>query len=282
MRTRYVDFDDRHEDLAERMRALPEAAEDFQKKWELSWLYHENALEGVVYTSQELALGLENQPVADATFMGALRDIRNHKTAIDLVRAEAKGKKLKLNLSMVKKLYETLGAGFEGRSVAEWRKDMPLHRSYFHEIAQPAKIQPALQKVLDLTDSVDFKNAHPIQQAVKVHHGFMQVFPFTDNSGRVARLFASMILFQAGYLPVLRVAAPARGGAPRAHHGRHRERAGPRREALRGGREGEGRRPEAGPLGGPPAGRGAPRCPLRRGRPGRSAFKAPKNLGIPW
>jgi Fic family protein len=104
---------------------------------------------------------------------------------------------------MVKKLYETLGAGFEGRSVAEWRKDMPLHRSYFHEIAQPAKIQPALQKVFDLTDSVDFKNAHPIQQAVKVHHGFMQVFPFTDNSGRVARLFANMILFQAGYLPVI-------------------------------------------------------------------------------
>jgi Fic family protein len=203
MRTRYVDFDDRHEDLAERMRALPEAAEDFQKKWELSWLYHENALEGVVYTSQELALGLENQPVADATFMGALRDVRNHKAAIDLVRAEARSKKLKLNLSMVKKLYETLGAGFEGRSVAEWRKDMPLHRSYFHEIAQPAKIQPALQKVLDLTDSVDFKNAHPIQQAVKVHHGFMQVFPFTDNSGRVARLLASMILFQAGYLPVI-------------------------------------------------------------------------------
>jgi len=203
MRTRYVDFDDRHEDLAERMRSLPEQAEDFTKKWELSWLYHENALEGVVYTSQELALGLENQPVADATFVGALRDIRNHKTAIDLVRAEARGKKLKLNLSMVKKLYETLGAGFEGRSVAEWRKDMPLHRSYFHEIAQPAKIQPALQKVFDVTDSVDFKNAHPIIQAVKLHHGFMQVFPFTENSGRVARLFANMILFQAGYLPVI-------------------------------------------------------------------------------
>lgn len=203
MRTRYVDFDDRHEDLAERMRALPEQAEDFLRKWELSWLYHENALEGVVYTSQELALGLENQPVADASFMGALRDIRNHKTAIDLVRAEAKGKKLKLNLSMVKKLYETLGAGSEGRSVAEWRKDMPLHRSYFHEIAQPAKIQPALQKVFDLCDSVDFKNAHPIQQATRLHHGFMQVFPFTDNSGRVARLLVNMILFHAGYLPVI-------------------------------------------------------------------------------
>jgi Fic family protein len=203
MRTRYVDFDDRHKDLAERMRAVPDQAEDFLRKWELSWLYHENALEGAVYTSQELAVALDNQPLADANFMGALRDIRNHKTAIDLVRAEAKAKKLKLNVSMARKLYETLGAGIEGRSVADWRKDMPLHRSYFHEIAQPAKIQPALQRVFDLCESVDFRNAHPITQATKVHHGFMQVFPFTENSGRVARLFANLILFQAGYLPVI-------------------------------------------------------------------------------
>jgi Fic family protein len=203
MRTRYVDFDDRHEDLAERMRNAPELAEDFLRKWEVSWLYHENALEGVVYSSQELELALDNQPVADATFVGALREIRNHKTALDLCRAEAKAKKLKLNLSMVKKLYETLGAGIDGRSVADWRKDMPLHRTYFHEIAQPPRILPGLQKLFEVVDSADFKNAHPIQQATRLQHGFMQVFPFTDNSGRVARLFGNMILFQAGYLPVI-------------------------------------------------------------------------------
>jgi Fic family protein len=203
MRTRYVDFDDRHEDLAERMRSAPELAADFQRKWELSWLYHENALEGVVYTGQELALGLDPQPVADATFMGAVREIRNHKAAVDLCRAEAKGKKLKLNVSMARKLYEILGTGIEGRSVADWRKDMPIHRSYFHEIAQPPRIQPALQKLFELCDTAEFRNAHPIQRATRLHHGFMQIFPFTENSGRVARLFVNMILFQAGYLPVI-------------------------------------------------------------------------------
>jgi Fic family protein len=203
MRTRYVDFDDRHEDLAERMRAAPRLGEDFLRKWELSWLFHENALEGVVYTSQELELGLDNQPVADVNFVGALRDVRNHKTALDLCRSEAKLKKLKLNVTMVKKLYETLTHGIEGRDPGEWRKDMPLHRSYFHEISQPAKILPALQKVFEVCDSTDFKNAHAIQRAARIHHAFMQVFPYTDNSGRIGRLFANMILFQAGYLPVI-------------------------------------------------------------------------------
>jgi Fic family protein len=203
MRTRYVDFDDRHEDLAERMRAAPRIAEDFLRKWEVSWLFHENALEGVVYTSQELELGLENQPIADATFVGALRDIRNHKTALDFCRAEARNKKLKLSLTTLKKLYELLTAGIEGRSSAEWRKDMPLHRSYFHEISQPAKILTGLQKVFEGTETAEFRNAHAIQRAARLHHGLMQVFPYTDNSGRIGRLFANMILFQAGYLPVI-------------------------------------------------------------------------------
>jgi Fic family protein len=198
MRIRFVDLDDRMEDLADRMRVDPDLGEEFLRRYELSWLYHENALEGVVYTGQELATALLNQPLADATFVGALHEIRNHKLAIDLVREEARSKKLRVNLTLVKKLYETLGAGTD-RSVAELRKDMPLHRAYFHDIAQPAKIPALLQKVLDSCDSAEFRNAHPIQRATRLHHGFMQVFPFTENSGRVARLLANLVLLQAGY-----------------------------------------------------------------------------------
>jgi Fic family protein len=198
MRIRFVDIDDRMEDLADRMREAPDLGEEFLHRYELSWLYHENALEGVVYTGQELATALMNQPLADATFVGALQEIRNHKIAFDLVREEAKAKKLRVNMTLVKRLYETLGGGTE-RAAAEFRKDMPLHRAYFHEIAQPAKIPALLQRVVESCDSADFRNAHPIQRAAKLHHGFMQVFPFTENSGRVARLLVNLVLFQAGY-----------------------------------------------------------------------------------
>jgi Fic family protein len=199
MRTRFVDIDDRMDDLTDRMRAAPELGEEFLRRYELSWLHHENALEGVVYSGQELATALDGSPIADATFVGTLREIRNHKTAIDLVREEARAKKLRVNLTLVKRLHETLCAGAEGRSEAEFRKDMPLHRAYFHEIAQPAKIPALLQKVLDGCDSADFRNAHAIQRAARLHHGFMQVFPFTESSGRVGRLLANLVLLQAGY-----------------------------------------------------------------------------------
>jgi Fic family protein len=199
MKTRFVDIDDRMDDLADRMRGQQELTDEFLRRYELSWLYHENALEGVVYTSQELATALENPAVADAAFVNAFQEIRNHKVAVDLVREEARAKKLRVNLTLVRKLNETLGAGLEGRDVQDFRKDMPLHRAYFHEIAQPAKIPALLQKVLDACDSADFRNAHPIQRAARLHHGFMQVFPYTENSGRVARLLGNLVLLQSGY-----------------------------------------------------------------------------------
>jgi Fic family protein len=204
MRTRYVDIDDRMEDLAERMRADPELADEFLRRYELSWLYHENALEGVVYSSQELATALAQPVLTDATFVSALTEIRNHKTAIDMVREEARAKKLKLTPALARKLYETLGQGIEGRNVADYRKDMPLHRAYFHDIAQPARIVPLLQKLFDACETAEFRNGHAIQQATRLHHGFMQVFPYTENSGRVARLLMNLVLLHAGFqLPVI-------------------------------------------------------------------------------
>ncbi len=203
MRTRYVDIDDRNDDLSERMRDEPGIASDFLKRYEMSWLYHENALEGIVYGPQELEFGVANPAVADAAYVTSLREIRNHKTAIDLVRQEARAKRPRLNLTLVKRLYETLGAGIEGRSAAEYRKDMPLHRAYFHEIVQPAKIAQALQKLMESCDTADFRNAHPVFRAARLHHAFMQIYPFTENSGRVARLLANLVLIQAGYLPCI-------------------------------------------------------------------------------
>jgi Fic family protein len=199
MRTRFVDIDDRMQDLADRMRREPEIAEDFLRRYELSWLYHENALEGVVYAPQELAAAVANQPIADASFVSALAGLRNHRAALEIVREEARAKKPKINVALVKRLHETLvGAAAKGMPT-ELRKDMPLHRAYFHDIAQPTKIPALLDKVLAQTDTADFRNAHPIQSATRLQHGFMQVFPYTDNSGRIARLLVNLLLLRAGY-----------------------------------------------------------------------------------
>jgi Fic family protein len=203
MRSRYLDIEDRTQDLAELIRDEPALAKDFLRKYELSWIYHENALEGVVYSGQELEQALGHPPLAEASTLAALRDARNFKSAIDVVRSEATQKKPKVSLTLVKRLYETLHAGVESRAQAEFRREIPLHRAYFHEIAQPAKIADQLGKLMDWCESSDFKNAHPVHKAAKLQHGFMQVYPYTDGSGKIARLLSNLLLVHAEYLPCI-------------------------------------------------------------------------------
>jgi Fic family protein len=201
MRSRYLDIDDRTQDLADLLRDHPAVGQEFSRKYELSWIYHDSALEGVVYSGREIEIALAGQPLAEAGSMALFRDIRNAKAAIDVVREEAAQKKIKITLPLVRQLYATLHAGNEARAHADFRKDIPLHRAYFHDIAQPGQIAPKLAALLELSESADFKAAHPIQRASKLHHGFMHVYPYTEGSGRIGRLLANLVLMHAGYQP---------------------------------------------------------------------------------
>src|SRR5690242_16340314 len=58
---------------------------DFLRRYELSWIYHENALEGAVLTHAELSTALKGRPIAPETY----GDIRSLKLGIDLIRKEA-------------------------------------------------------------------------------------------------------------------------------------------------------------------------------------------------
>ena len=202
---RLQELDDRLEDLRDLMRVRKHAIAEFDRLYELSWIHHDNALEGIVLSASEMQAALHPAMLAPSDTSTALlyAEVRNHKTAIDAIREEAKTKKLAINMTLVRKIYEILGQGFENRDKAVFRKDMPLHRTYFHDIAQPAKIQPMLEKALEMTATSEFKEGHPIRQAARFHHAFMQSFPFTENSGKVARLISNAILLHAGMLPAI-------------------------------------------------------------------------------
>ncbi len=203
MRSRYLDIEDRNQDLADLLRDAPDAAAEFLSKYELSWIYHENALEGVVYSGQELQQALGGEHLAEASSISALRDAKNFKAAIEVVRTMAAEEKLKIDLPLVRRLYETLHAGMEARLKVDFRRDIPLHRAYFHEIAHPTKIVAQLTKVMEWCESEEFAELHPIHRASRLQHGFMQVYPYTEGSGKIARLLANAILLHEGYQPCI-------------------------------------------------------------------------------
>lgn len=204
MKTRLGVIDEGTDALRLSMTREPDAARDFVAKFDMSVVYHENALEGIVFSGAELLAALDpNAIAADASMVPVFAFIRNHKVALDLVHAEARNKKGKFSQTLIKRLYETLGAGFEGREKAVFRKDVPLHRTYFHEIAPPAKIPSLVEKLVDHTNSAEFREMHAIHQAATLQWMFMQAFPFAENSGKIARLLSHLCLLRQGYLPAL-------------------------------------------------------------------------------
>jgi Fic family protein len=177
MKSRLLEIDERTEKLQRMMRREKNKAADFQHRFELSLIYHENALEGIVFSSNELMSALDpNAIAADASMVPIFTEIRNHRSALAFIREEAANKKGKITVTLIKKIYEILGQGIPEREKALYRRDMPLHRTYFHDIAQPNK-------------------------AATLQWQFMQAFPFTDNSGKVARLLSHLMLLRIGYLP---------------------------------------------------------------------------------
>ncbi len=228
MKERYQDIEEKNEQVRDYLGIFKEKGDEFLKVFEMSWLYHDSALEGVVYTQQELQAALHPGTIAaEASMMPVVLEIRNHKATIDFIREEGRtgGKKqAQITLTTLKRIHDLLSGNTpeaiaaralierrektekelaKEREKAGYRKDMPLHRTYFHEIAQPAKIPALLEKFVDFTASAEFREYHPIKQASAVQHQLLQIFPFTEHSGKVGRMASNLILLRHGYFPAV-------------------------------------------------------------------------------
>ena len=65
--------------LRELMEAAPEPmVSEYQERFDLAWIYHDSALEGVVYSMDELQAAMRDEVVSDPIAYGALTGIITH------------------------------------------------------------------------------------------------------------------------------------------------------------------------------------------------------------
>lgn len=202
LRDSFRDVDDRTEDLRDLATEHPDIWSSFCGHFDLSWLYHENALEGVVLSHAELTSALKGRPLAPETYA----DIRNLRLAIDTVRREA-DEMGPVDLDLVGRIHGVLTRGsIEGQPgfpADAFRKDIPLHRAYFHDIAQPEAIRSRFGDLLEWADENDPDDDDAVRFAAHLHHEYMRIFPFTHNTGKTGRLLVNYVLLRHGYMPVI-------------------------------------------------------------------------------
>jgi Fic family protein len=103
-------IDAKLEKLQEMLATMEEQAlADFQERLDMSWIYHDCALEGTVLSFHELKSAIDKDVVSDVSLIPTYDEIRAHKAAIDWVREQAaKGKKQPITLDTLLKLRDVL------------------------------------------------------------------------------------------------------------------------------------------------------------------------------
>lgn len=207
METKFVELDLRRDTLRERrQRAAQSVVADFDDMIDVSWIYHDHALEGVVLSYHELKAAIDKRIISDVTLIPMYEEIKCYKRAIEWIRETArqplKRRKGSITLETLRTIHSILTPDEEPKG-NPYRKDNPLHRLYFHEISAPDKIAPRMKKLIEWLDSDETQQLHPIERAARAHYHLMAIYPWSKNSGKVARLLMNLLLLRDGYAPAV-------------------------------------------------------------------------------
>ncbi|HEY1692418.1 MAG TPA: Fic family protein [Polyangiaceae bacterium] len=187
--------------------APPDSQVKYRDDLDMSWIAHDSALEGVVYTLAELraAIGASDASVAfDSSMQPVVEEIRRHREALNFIREYAIKRRQPVTLDVVKRIYCVLHPEEGDIKTVKYRRDIPQHRLYFHEYAPPDKIAYKLRQIIDwVNDPETRRTRSAVRLAGRAHYDLLRVFPFATDSGKVARLVMNLLLLRSGYPPAI-------------------------------------------------------------------------------
>jgi Fic family protein len=187
--------------------APPDTQVKYRDDLDMSWIAHDSALEGVVYTMAELraAIGVSDANIAfDSSMQPVVEEIRRHREALNFIREYATKRRQPITVDVVKRIYCVLHPEEGDVKTVKYRKDIPQHRLYFHEYAAPDKIAYKLRQIIDWSNDPETRRTRtPVRLAARAHYDLLRVFPFTSDSGKVGRLVMNLLLLRSGYPPAI-------------------------------------------------------------------------------
>ncbi|MFZ3384868.1 MAG: Fic family protein [Candidatus Methanoperedens sp.] len=167
--------------------------------------YHSNAIEGNTLTLSETKLVLDEGTTIGGKSLREHLEATNNAKAFDLIEDIAKKKK-PIDHVTIQQIHGVVTAGI--------LEESGKYRSTNVRITGAVKTPPDWSKIVKLMDGLIEKisgsKTHPVETAAYLHHRFVQIHPFIDGNGRVARLLTNLYLIALGY-PVIVLKTEDRG-----------------------------------------------------------------------
>jgi Fic family protein len=191
--SRFTEVDEIVEKWREAEQSVSDALrQEFRDKLIISLIYHDSALEGEVLSHSEIKAAIDTKIISDTSLIPAYDDIKNYYGAVNFATDLARQKRKPVKVDVIRELYAILDPA--AGAAAPYRKENPLHRLYYHEIAPPEKISYRIRKLGEWMELPSWRAMHPIERAVDTHHRVMAIYPWTKYTGQVSRILANLIL----------------------------------------------------------------------------------------
>jgi fido (protein-threonine AMPylation protein) len=76
----------------------------------------------------------------------------------------------------------------------------PVREGVVYSYCPPEQVESEMDNLIKIFNS-ELINAHVLVKAAFLHHSFVQIHPFQDGNGRIARLLTSFVLIREGLFP---------------------------------------------------------------------------------
>ncbi len=199
MELSYIRLDDRLDAVQyAELRAPVWAQRAFQRRFLLSWLYHELSLEGVVLTADDLERAMSGRAGRDYCDDELLKRIRRYHEAVRRLKLASVKRERVTRGTLLE--YQAIICGHQPRSPI--RADPGATEAYKHDVVEPEDIERELNATLADVNRRIYLD-HPVELAIRTGYRLTRIWPFEEHSAAVSRLVSNQILFTHGYPPAL-------------------------------------------------------------------------------
>ena len=181
------------------IRPLPsDSLKKLHEEMRLLHTFHSNAIEGNTLTLSETKLVLEEGLTIGGKSLREHLETTNNAKAFDFIE-NIIGMKKKIDHITIQQIHEIVTAGI--------LEEAGRYRTKNVRITGAIKTPPDWSKVVnlmdDLIENIEKSEINPIETSAFLHHRFVEIHPFIDGNGRVARLLTNLYLIGFGYSPIV-------------------------------------------------------------------------------
>ncbi|MBN1389303.1 MAG: Fic family protein [Candidatus Thermoplasmatota archaeon] len=176
----------------------PSELEKYQDDLMVRYIHHTTAIEGNTLTLVEAALVLEDGIAPRGKKLREIHEIENFKRLHRYIRSYRSD----ITIDLVKKVHSLVQRNIDDDQAGTMRR---IHVGVVGSSLDPP---PALFVEDELRELIDWYRENPdgltvFELACIFHYRFVQIHPFVDGNGRVARELMNFILQRSGYPPLI-------------------------------------------------------------------------------